>query len=197
MSGESAVVVRFGGDVGGLDAAVAVAQAQLNAFNAEVRTLAKEAAASGGALNDNLAKALREAAAGAAGMQKELKSLQTQPLKEVTSEADKFKKSLDRVGDFAWKNTSLSGDEIERVIGPIKQLAGAFGVLPTVALAAGAAAGFAIYKIAERANEVQQAIKSLSDELSLSGEINAFDERRSKAAKNSSNRPRTSRAHGI
>ncbi len=171
---ESAVQVKFGGDVSGLDAAVAVAKAQLNGFQGELRKLAKEAAASGGAINDNLSKALREAAAGAAGMQKELKSLQTKPLKDAATATDQFKKSLDRVGEFAWNNTSLSGDEIERVIGPIKQLAGAFGVLPTVAIGAAAAAGFAIYKIAERANEVQQAVKSMSDELSLSGEINAF-----------------------
>ena len=171
---ESAVSVRFGGDVAGLAAAVAVAKAQLNQFNAEVRNLAKEAAASSGAVNENLAKALREASAGAAGMQKELKSLQTKPLKEATTATDQFKKSLDRVGEFAWQNTSLSGDEIERVINPIKGLASAFGVLPTVALAASAAAGFAIYKIAEHANEVRTAVKLMSDELSLSGEINAF-----------------------
>ncbi len=68
MSGESSLIVRFGADTAGLDSAVAVAKAQLGAFNAEVRKLAKEAAASGGAVDDNLAKALREASAGAAGM---------------------------------------------------------------------------------------------------------------------------------
>ena len=98
MSGESAVVVRFGGDVGGLDAAVAVAKAQLNLFNAEVRNLAKEAAASGGAVNENLSKTLREAAASAAGMQKELKSLQTKPLMDATNAADQLKSSLDPGG---------------------------------------------------------------------------------------------------
>ena len=55
-------------------------------FNTEVRNLAKEAAASGGAVNENLSKALREAAAGAAGMQKELKSLQTKPLRDATND---------------------------------------------------------------------------------------------------------------
>ena len=98
---ESAVQVKFGGDVSGLDAAVAVAKAQLNGFQGELRKLAKEAAASGGAINDNLSKALREAAAGAAGMQKELKSLQTKPLKDAATATDQFKKSLDRVGEFA------------------------------------------------------------------------------------------------
>jgi hypothetical protein len=171
---ESAVVVRFGGDVGGLDAAVAVAKAQLAGFNSEVRKLAKEAAASGGAVNENLSKALREAAAGAAGMQKELKSLTTKPLSDATTDVQKLHKSLDGIGDFTWKNTSLSGDEIDRVINPIKGIASAFGVLPTVALAASAAAALAIYKIAERAHEVRTAVKSMSDELSLSGEINIF-----------------------
>ena len=158
----------------GLDAAVAVAKAQLNLFNAEVRNLAKEAAASGGAINENLSKALREASASAAGMKKELAGLQTRPLKEASAEVQKLHKSLDNISEFTWKNTSLSGDEIDRVINPIKGLASAFGVLPTVALAASAAAGFAIYKIAEHANEVRTAIKSMSDELSLSGDINAF-----------------------
>ena len=87
---EIAVSVRFGGDVTGLDAAVAVAKAQLNAFNAEVRKLAKEAAASGGAVNDNLTKALREASAGAAGMQKELKSLTTKPIHDVEIRREKL-----------------------------------------------------------------------------------------------------------
>ena len=136
---ESAVSVRFGGDVTGLDAAVAVAKAQLNAFNAEVRKLAKEAAASGGSVNDNLTKALREASAGAAGMQKELKSLSAKPIHEVESAAKSFNKSLDKIGEFAWNNTSLSGNTIERVVNPVKGLTNAIGVVPTIAAAAAAA----------------------------------------------------------
>jgi hypothetical protein len=136
---DSAVSVRFGGDVTGLDAAVAVAKAQLNAFNTEVRKLAKEAAASGGSVNDNLSKALREASAGAAGMQKELKSLSAKPINEVEGAAKNFNKQLDKIGEFAWNNTSLSGDTIERVVNPLKGLTNAIGVVPTVALAAAAA----------------------------------------------------------
>ena len=136
---ESAVSIRFGADVTGLDAAVAVAKAQLTAFNAEVRKLAKEAATSGGVVNDNLAKALREASAGAAGMQKELRSLTAKPIVEVEDAAKRFNKQLDNIATFAWNNTSLSGNEIERVVNPLKGLTNTIGVVPTVALAASAA----------------------------------------------------------
>ena len=139
MSGKSSLIVQFGADTAGLDSAVAVAKAQLGAFNAEVRKLAKEAAASGGAVDDNLAKALREASAGAAGMQKELKSLTAKPIIEVESAAKSFNKQLDNIAAFAWNNTSLSGNQIERVVNPLKGMASALGVVPTVALAASAA----------------------------------------------------------
>ena len=74
--GDSAVVVRFGGDVSGLDSAVAVAKVQLAAFNAEVKNLAKEAAASGGAIDSGLMSKLRSATAQASSMKTEIKSLQ-------------------------------------------------------------------------------------------------------------------------
>ena len=87
---ESAVTVRFGADVAGLNAAVAVAKAQLAAFNSELRWLAKEAVISGGALDDDLTKALHAAAAGAAGMQKEIKSLTAKPFNEVEIRREKL-----------------------------------------------------------------------------------------------------------
>ncbi len=139
MSGESSLIVRFGADTAGLDSAVAVAKATLQGYNAELRKLAKEAAASGGAVNDNLAKSLREASAGAAGMQRELKALTAKPIIEVESAAKNFNKQLDNIAAFAWNNTSLSGNQIERVVNPLKGMTTAIGVVPTVALAAGAA----------------------------------------------------------
>ena len=77
MAGESSLTVRFGGDVAGLDSAVAVAKAQMQGFSAEVRKLSQEAARAGGVANENLTKALREAAASAAGAKRELGSLKS------------------------------------------------------------------------------------------------------------------------
>ena len=136
---ESSVVVRFGGSTSGLDAAVAVAKAQLAGFNSELRYLAREAAASGGAVDAELTKALHAAAAGAAGMQKELKSLTAKPVNEVAAATKNFNAQLDKIALFAWNNTSLSGNTIERVVNPIKGLANTIGVVPTIAAAAAAA----------------------------------------------------------
>ncbi len=150
---ESAVTIRFGADVSGLDSAVAVAKAQLAGFNAEIRKLAKEAAATGGTVSDDLAKALREASAGAAGLQCELKSLTAKPIIEVESAAKHFNKQLDNIAAFAWNNTSLFGNEIERVVNPLKGLASTIGVVPTVATAAAAAIGFLAYKTGSFAHD--------------------------------------------
>ncbi len=75
MAGESSLVIRFGGDVAGLDAAVATAKAQLNGFQSELKKLATEAAKSGKVVSDDMTKAMRAAAAGAAGSKRELDSL--------------------------------------------------------------------------------------------------------------------------
>ena len=95
-------------------------------------------------------------------------------LKSADEGVRKFNKSLDKISEFAWQNTNLSGDQIDRVFAPIKLLATGLGVLPGIAIAAGAAIGAAFAAVAYRAYEVQQAVKTMSDELSLSGEINAF-----------------------
>ncbi len=142
---ESSVQIRFGADVSGLDAAIAVAKAQLAGFNSELRWLAKEAAASGGAIDDDLTKAMHAAAAGAAGMQKEIKSLTAKPLNNVMSAAKNFNQQLDKIALFAWNNTSLSGNEIERIVNPLKGLVNTIGVVPTVALAASAAVAALAY----------------------------------------------------
>jgi len=73
MAETSKVEVQFGGDAAGLASAAAVAKAQLAAFNAELKKLAKEVAS--GAANDNLTKQLRAAAAGAAKAKAEINSL--------------------------------------------------------------------------------------------------------------------------
>ena len=49
------------------------------------------------------------------------------------SAAKSFNKSLDKIGEFAWNNTSLSGNTIERVVNPVKGLTSAIGIVPTVA----------------------------------------------------------------
>jgi hypothetical protein len=142
MAGESALTIRFGGDTAGLKSAVAVANAQLQGFQSELRKLAQEAAKSGEITNDNLTKAMREAAAGVAGAKRELESLSrsTQPaMSAAANSVAGFHKQLDRVTEFAWNNTNLSGNQIDRVANPIKGLSGAIGVVPTVATAAAAA----------------------------------------------------------
>ncbi len=141
MSGESSLTVRFGGDVAGLDSAVAVAKAQMQGFSAEVRKLSQEAARAGGVANENLTKALREAAASAAGAKRELESLKSagSSIDQAAASVKGFHKNLDSLANFAWNNTSLSGNTIERVVNPIKGLSSAIGVVPTVAAAAGAA----------------------------------------------------------
>lgn len=75
MASDGAVIVRFGGDVSGLDSAVAVAKAQLAGYNAEVRRLAKEVAAAGADVDDKLVASLRDAAATAASAKAEFGSL--------------------------------------------------------------------------------------------------------------------------
>ena len=74
MADTNSVTVRFGGDAAGLSAAAAVAKEQLSAVNAEMKKLAKEAAASGGA-NDNLTKKMRETAVAAQKAKAEFASL--------------------------------------------------------------------------------------------------------------------------
>ncbi|KAF2991160.1 phage tail length tape measure family protein [Methylocystis sp. MJC1] len=95
MSSDSAVKVSFGADTTGLDSAVAVAKARLQQFNAEVRSLAKEAASAGATANDNLGGALKEAAAKAASAQREVNSLSAS-IKKMRSDADPMIASLSK-----------------------------------------------------------------------------------------------------
>lgn len=95
MSNDNAVKVSFGADTTGLDSAVAVAKARLQQFNAEVRSLAKEAASAGATANDNLGSALKEAAAKAASAQREVNSLSAS-IKKMRSDADPMIASLSK-----------------------------------------------------------------------------------------------------
>jgi hypothetical protein len=91
----------------------------------------------------------------------------------ATDSVARFRKQVDRVEAFAWSNTSFSSNEIERVTGPIRALAGAIGVIPTVAVAGFAAVGAAMLAIEMRAHNISVAARQLSDDLSLSGQVNA------------------------
>jgi len=178
---DSAVTVNFGGDVTGLDATIAVAKERLKSFNSEVRNLAKEIVAAGDASNNNLAAGLKAAIANASVASKEIEHLQasirqgTGAFKPIEDGAAEFNKQIDKISEFAWNNTSLSGNDIDKISGPIKGLATAFGVLPTVAIAGAVAIGAAFVAVAYHAHQIDEAVKGFSDSLSLAGEINAFE----------------------
>ncbi|CAN2533107.1 hypothetical+protein [Methylocapsa aurea] len=91
----------------------------------------------------------------------------------ATDSVARFRKQVDRVEAFAWNNTGFSGNEIERVTMPIRALAGAIGVIPTVAVAGFAAVGAAMLAIEMRAHNISVAARQLADDLSLSGQVNA------------------------
>jgi len=95
-------------------------------------------------------------------------------VKRAGISVESFNAGLDRVREFAWNNTGFSGDEIDRVINPVQGLAGALGVLPTIAVAAAAAVAGALALLALRAHEAHVAAQQLADDLSLSGQVNAF-----------------------
>jgi hypothetical protein len=174
---DDAVSVRFGGDVTGLDTAARVAKAQLNAFNAEVRKLAKEAATSGGAINDNLSKALREAAAGAARMQNELKSLTapmqeelkslTAPTKEVV---DGFKNMTESVANNAYELGPWTGQHVEMAKNAILGLHGALGAAGIAFAAVGAAAAVAMAGIGAAAIHMGENAQRMGSQFELSGQ---------------------------
>jgi hypothetical protein len=171
MADESAVTVRFGGDVTGLDASVAVVKARLQAFNAEIRALAKEAAAAGGAADESLVASLKSAAAGAASAQKELSGLsRAKDLGGVSAEAEKVKKSLDTIASFAWNNTNLSTNQIDRVVNPLKYLVTTIGTVPTALGVAAAAAGASIASIAAGALRLGEQAEAMSSRFGLSAD---------------------------
>jgi hypothetical protein len=82
------------------------------------------------------------------------------------AELARFNAALDRVQAFAWNNTSLSGNEIDRIVMPIRTLASAIGVIPTVALVAAGAAGVALSEIGGHA---QAALRELDEIARKSG----------------------------
>jgi hypothetical protein len=168
MAGESALTVRFGGDTTGLDSAIAVAKAQVKSFDAEVRYFAESVASSSGHFDAHLGAALKNASAAAASARRELASLSRKPLDEAANGAAAFNKKLDSLALFAWNNTNLSGNEIERVVNPIKGLANSIGVVPAIATAAAAAIGYLAYKVGDFAQDQLAELGKVSKETGLS-----------------------------
>ena len=200
MAESSVLKVSFGGDAAGLQAAAAVAKAQLSAVNAELKNLAKQAAASGGA-NDNLTKQMREVAASAAKAKAEFASLS----KGLNDNKGHFAAHGEQVGvnrmqmmEFAHISRSvfdelaaggspmralaMEGGRIAQalgagpggVTGTLQALAGiALRNLPLIGAAA-AAAGVAMAVLADSERDAAEAQKRFTADLASSGNFSAF-----------------------
>jgi hypothetical protein len=101
------------------------------------------------------------------------RAIDPKAIDSATDSVARFRKQVDRVEAFAWNNTGFSSNEIERVTLPLKGLAGALGVIPTIAIAGFAAVGAAMLAIEMRAHNISVAARQLADDLSLSGQVNA------------------------
>ncbi|WP_018265560.1 hypothetical protein [Methylosinus sp. LW4] len=84
----------------------------------------------------------------------------------AAGETARFNIALDRLQSFAWNNTSLSGNTIDRVVLPIRSLGAAIGGLPAIAVAAGVAIEAALVLIGHHA---QQTLAELQDVSRQSG----------------------------
>jgi len=165
MTGESDLTIRFGGDVAGLDSAVAVAKAQMQGFNAELRKLAQEAAKSSGAASDQLTKALREAAASAAGAKRELAGLTHVP-QEVS---DGFKKMTESVANNAYELGPWTGQHVELAKNAVLGLQGALGSAGIAFAAIGAAAAAAMAVVGAAAIHMGEAAERAQSQFGLTG----------------------------
>jgi hypothetical protein len=79
---------------------------------------------------------------------------------EATIAADRFANTLERVREFSWQNSTFSGDEIDRVVNPLQLLNRTLGVMPALAITAGAAMEGALTLIGARA---QSALADLEE----------------------------------
>jgi len=136
--------IKIGVDTGDLDKALAAANSNVASFGTELQSqFSKSSRASEG-----LDKSLRSAADSMSRAKSELANVATATggLRAIESEADRAKRKLDNISYFLWENTSLSGPNIDRVVGPLKYLVGTIGVLPTaIAAATAAVAGLGAY----------------------------------------------------
>ena len=113
---DNSVEVVFGAETAELQAGLKQAKASIENMGAALSKAAAQANV-GEVANENLAQSFGKA----------------------STEVQKFHKQLDAAANFAWNNTGFSGNEIERIVNPIKGLSSAIGVVPTLAAAASAA----------------------------------------------------------
>ena len=172
----SDVFVTFGGDTAALEAACVVAKTQIQQLTREMQTAAREFNKTGGAADSELGQKLKGLGAQVAATKSRLSELRAiQPnFAPAANSAEAFKKQLDRIGEFAWNNTNLSGGDIDRVINPLKGMVGVLGVAGTVGVASGLAVGGAFAYLQYRAYEAEVAVKSVSAAMSWSGQNNAL-----------------------
>ncbi len=89
------------------------------------------------------------------------------PFHHATEGANRFNSAVDRVQSFAWNNSSFSGNEIDRVVMPIRLLGATLGGLPAIAITAGAAAEGALALIGNRSQEALRDLQEVSRQSGL------------------------------
>lgn len=154
--------IKIGVDTGDLGKVLDAAKSRVASFGTELQSRFSKATGA----SEGLEKSLRSASDSMSRAKNELANVGTATtgLRAIESEADRAKRKLDNISYFLWENTSLSGPNIDRVVGPLKYLIGTIGVLPTaIAAASVAVAGFGAYlahvaqsQLAEFANAIDR-----------------------------------------
>ena len=174
------VEVKFSADIAAFTASMGTASTSVANSTAQMRASVSPISAEfiklAGAMRSagtSATSALGEASKAATSLKNGFGEI-VAPANNAANGVEKFNKSLDRIRDFAWQNTNLSGDQIDRVINPLKFLAASLGVVGTVGVGIGVAVGAAFAYLAYEEYQLQVATKALGDQLSLTGQINAF-----------------------
>jgi hypothetical protein len=165
-----------GGDTAALESACAVAKAQMQQLTREMQQVAREFSKTGAGADSELGQKLKGLGVQVAATKDKLADLRGRQVDFAPSanSAEAFKRSLDKLGEFAWNNTSFSGDQIDRVINPLKTGVGVLGVFGTVGVASTVAVAGGLAYLWYRAYEAEVAVKSVAAALSYSGQLNAF-----------------------
>lgn len=159
MSGSSDVYVTFGGDTAGLEAATALAAAQVKAFQKELNSLASEMQKTGQTMDSELGQKMH---------------LFGQHLSEAKEKVGGLKSELNGIGEE--KGGGLAGmvEHLKGMMNPISEAKAAFGELAEFIIAA--FAGEKIIEFVKSMGELGEATERSSKILGLStekiGELN-------------------------